>query len=326
MLTSHTNTDASAHVLDRKKSLKPSDRSDTRAANATFALHFVVKTHTRRRELTPRLITVRVLHRKLWQETTGAARPLDYRSCHVSMSQNWATFRHEQSSWGPKCVCVCCATCGGFPVEQSCGTSSWCETSPDVSPSLTPQWFSTRGSTTTNTPGSPSYQSDFKTNNNKKTKTRRTPRTSSWTCCPFTNAVQDTRRETDSASRETSDLSATWIVKCCAVYYDSNYSTRHQRDGLHNRQHAFCLIQDLFLSPFRSKRVLFCLVPSASSFRGRVSIKIERTKRNLSQCETLCPSSDYHSILKTADLVERWKSDVENEYKDNQSIVDIGWK
>lgn len=257
--SSHVNL-AHKHTRKRpcvrqKKSLKPSDRSDTRAANATFALHFVVKTHTRRRELTPRLITVRVLHRKLWQETTGAARPLDYRSCHVSMSQNWATFS-------------CCATCGGFPVDQSCGTSSWCETSPDVSPSLTPQWFSTRGSTTTNTPSSPSYQSDFKTNNNKKTKTRRTPRTSSWTCCPLTNAVQDTRQETDSASRETSDLSATWIVKCCAVYYDSNYSTRHQRDGLHNRQHVLCLIQGLFLSPFRSKRVLFCLVPSASSFRG----------------------------------------------------------
>lgn len=188
------------------------------------------------------------------------------------MSQNWATFRHEQGSWRPKCVCVCCATRGGFPVDQSCGTSLWCETSPDVPPSLTPQWFSTRGSTTTNTPSSPSYQSDFKTNNNKKTKTRRTPRTSSLNLLHFNERGSGhLARDRFSITGDLRPHSATWIVKCGAVYYDSNYSAtspRHQRDGLHNRQHVFCLIQGLFLSSFQSKRVLFCLVPSASSFRG----------------------------------------------------------
>lgn len=117
------------------------------------------------------------------------------------------------------------------------------------------------------------------------------------TCCPLTNAVQDTRQETDSASRETSDLSATWIVKCCPVYYDSNYSTRHQRDGLHNP--STCILPDSGFI-FESIPIKVCLVLPRSLcffFQGRVSIKIERTKRNLSQCETLCPSSDYHPIL-----------------------------
>lgn len=110
------------------------------------------------------------------------------------------------------------------------------------------------------------------TNNNKKTKTRRTPRTSSL------NLLHFNERGSGHPARDrfsiTGDLrlhSATWIVKCGAVYYDSNYSAtspRHQRDGLNNRQHVFCLIQGLFLSSFQSKRVLFCLVPSASSFRG----------------------------------------------------------